>query len=447
MNQQSRNIVYLSDTSGTGLWRRIFQSTALNSISQGTNVSITTTQVPILDQKYYQGMASITCQRWINDQQRDLFCKFFKPIMDANSGWLVYEIDDNMSDQCIPKYNRGRAAFEGAQVQSNIKQMLNTADFVTVTTDYIKKFYHEHYGVPYENLIAVPNLLPKWWFGDKYDPDKKIEQFKKYKAKPRIGIVSSLSHYNIDNVMQDKDGLAARKKKLPDGREVWVNEHGKEVPEADLEKITDDFDDIVDCVKSTAKDFQWVFFGYCPPQIKDLANKKIVEVYGGVPLMNYALTFNQLQLQAVVAPIKKTEFNFCKSHIKTMECAALGIPLFATNCLPYDRVMDKAFLFDTSDELKDKLTKLKFQTVNQYRSNIEKQWRWLNSPCDEGDFHLNNYWLEDNLSNVWIPIFKMRQKGLKVSYKNFAEQYNKMKEEQTKKTLFVSESGKARITL
>ena len=101
----------------------------------------------------------------------------------------------------------------------------------------------------------MPNLLPKWWFGDKYDPDKKIEQFKKYKAKPRIGIVSSLSHYNIDNVMQDKDGLAARKKKLPDGREVWVNEHGKEVPEADLEKITDDFDDIVDCVKSTAKDF------------------------------------------------------------------------------------------------------------------------------------------------------------------------------------------------
>jgi hypothetical protein len=103
--------------------------------------------------------------------------------------------------------------------------MLNTADFVTVTTDYIKNFYHKHYGVPYENIIAIPNLLPRFWFDDKYDVDKKIEQFKKNKAKPRIGIVSSLSHYNIDNVMEDKNGLATRKKQKPDGTHIWVNEH------------------------------------------------------------------------------------------------------------------------------------------------------------------------------------------------------------------------------
>jgi hypothetical protein len=60
--------------------------------------------------------------------------------------------------------------------------MLNTADFVTVTTDYIKNFYHKHYNVPYENIIAIPNLLPRFWFDDKYDVDKKVEQFKKNKA-------------------------------------------------------------------------------------------------------------------------------------------------------------------------------------------------------------------------------------------------------------------------
>lgn len=445
--QQSRNIVYMSDNSGTGLWRRIFQSDTINALGQHFNTSITTTQFPILDQKYYQGMTSITCQRWINDQQRDLFCKFFKPLMDGMSGWLIYEIDDNMSDQCIPKFNRGRAAFEGEKVQSNIKQMLNTADFVTVTTDYIKNFYHNHYGVPLENIIAVPNLLPKWWFGDKYDPDKKVEQFKRFKAKPRIGIVSSLSHYNIDKVMEDKNGLATRKKKKPDGTEVWLNEKNQEVPESEIHQITDDFDDIAECVRATVKDFQWVMFGYCPPQIEDLAKKKLIEVHGGVPLMNYAIVFNQLQLQAVVSPIKKMEFNYCKSHIKTMECAALGVPLFATNCLPYDRVMDKSQLFDTASELKDKLVKLKFQTVNNYKSMIEKQWKWLNSPCDEGDFHLNNYWLEDNIQNVWLPIFKMRQKGLNISLKNFIQQYEKRKEDEKKRTIFVSESGKAKVTL
>ena len=133
--------------------------------------------------------------------------------------------------------------------------MLNTADFVTVTTDYIKKFYHEHYGVPLENIIAVPNLLPKWWFGDRYDVDAKLKQFSTFKAKPRIGIVSSLSHYNVDNVMEDKNGLAARKRKKPDGTDIWINEDNQEVDEAELSKITDDFDDIAKCVRETVKDF------------------------------------------------------------------------------------------------------------------------------------------------------------------------------------------------
>ena len=447
MNQLSRNIVYCADRGGTGIWRRIFQADAVNSIGQSINVAVTCTQEPIIDQKYYQGMTSITCQRWINDQQRDLFCKFFKPLMDASSGWLIYEIDDNMSDQFIPKYNRGRAAFEGEQIQSNIKQMLNTADFVTVTTDYIKNFYHKHYGVPYENIIAVPNLLPRFWFDDKYDVDKKVEQFKKNKAKPRIGIVSSLSHYNIDNVMEDKNGLAARKKQKPDGTHIWVNEHNQEVPESDLQKITDDLDDIVECVRSTVNDFQWVFFGYCPPQIRDLADARKVEVHGGVPLLNYASTFYKLGLQAVIAPIKKTEFNFCKSHIKTMECAALGVPLYATNCLPYNRVMPTDRLFNDSTELKEKLLKLKFMSVGSYKSIIEQQWKWLNSPCHEGDFDINNYWLEDNLNNVWIPLFKLRQKGFRMSLSNFAMQYNKRKEDEAKRTIFKSESGEAKITL
>ena len=392
-------------------------------------------------------MTSITVQRWISDQQRDMFCRFFKPLMDANSGWLIYEIDDNMSDQCIPKFNRGRSAFEGEKIQSNIRTMLNIADFVTVTTDYIKNFYHEHYGVPLENIIAVPNLLPKWWFGDRYDPEKKLKQFSKFKAKPRIGIVSSLSHYNIDNVMEDKNGMAARKKKKPDGTEVWVTEDRREVDESELHKIVDDFDGIAQCVRDTVKDFQWVFFGYCPPQIKDLADKKLVEVYGGIPLLNYASMLDNLQLQAIVAPINKTKFNFCKSHIKTMEASAIGVPLFATNCLPYNRVMPKEQLFDTSDELKEKLIKLKWASAHVYRDIIERQWAWLNAPCIEGDFQLRNYWLEDNIQNVWLPIFKMRQKGLRLSLSNFMKQYDKRKEDEARRLLFKSESGKAKVTL
>jgi hypothetical protein len=39
-----------------------------------------------------------------------------------------------------------------------------------------------------------------------------------------------------------------------------------------------------------------VFFGYCPPQIRDLADARKVEVHGGVPLLNYASAFYKLGL-------------------------------------------------------------------------------------------------------------------------------------------------------
>lgn len=133
--------------------------------------------------------------------------------------------------------------------------MLNAVDFVTVTTDYLKDFYHRHYGVPLENIIAIPNLLPKWWFGDRYDPEKKIQQYSRFKARPRIGIVSSLSHYNIDNVRVDKSGKAARLKKQPDGSEAWINEDNQVVPENETTLIRDDFDEVCDCIRSTANDF------------------------------------------------------------------------------------------------------------------------------------------------------------------------------------------------
>ena len=445
--QQFRNIVYLADTSGTGLWRRIFQANAINGIANQLNTSITTTQTPIIDQNYYHGVSSVTVQRWINDTHCNLFLKFLKPLMDANSGWLVYEIDDNMAAQHIPKFNRGRAAFESPQVQENIRLMLNAADFVTVTTDYLKNFYHQHYGIPLENIIAIPNLLPKWWFGDRYDPEKKLKQFSQFKAKPRIGIVSSLSHYNIDKVRVDKSGKAARLKKQPDGSEVWVNEDNQVVPEDQTTLINDDFDEVCDCIRSTINDFQWVLFGHCPPKIVDLAKKGKIEVHGGVPLLNYASKLENLQLQAIVAPIADIEFNRCKSFIKTMECAAIGVPLFASNYEPYKRVMPKEQLFTTGEELKQHLLKLKFGSSGVYKSIIEKQWKWLNSPCQEGDFWLKNFWLEDNLNEVWVPLFRLKTKTLHVSLDSFVKQFETRKRIEAEKVIKKSESGEAVITM
>ena len=317
--------------------------------------------------------------------------------------------------------------------------MLNAADFVTVTTDYLRQAYHDFYGVPLENIVAVPNLLPRYLFGDRYDAKKKVEQFGRFKARPRVGIVSSLSHYNIDGVREDAKGRACRKQKRPEGTEAWVNEAKEEVPESETREIVDDIDAILDCIRSTADDVQWVFFGYCPKKLEDLAKAGKIEVHGGVPIMNYASKFDSLNLQMVVAAINPIGFNFCKSFIKTMECAALGVPCLATRCLPYTRVMRDSQLFSTGDELKSRIMDLKFASSGKYEKIIEQQWKWLNSETDEGDFHLRNFWLEDNIS-VHTDMFRLRQKTIPVSLDFFVRQYEQRRKADDENAIFRNEN-------
>lgn len=305
-----RNLVYCADVGGTGFWRHIQQILALNCMQRETGIVNTFTQQIVTDPRYYVGMNSVTVQRWISDQHRNVFEKLLRPVTRQTHTALIYAIDDAMHYDEIPLYNRGRKGFASDKIQDNIKYMLNESDFVVVTTKHIKEYYHRKYGVPLERIIAVPNLLPRWWYGDRYDPVKKIAQFQHFKSKPRIGIISSLSHYNIEN---EKD------------------ENGN--------PVKDDFDEIADVVRETVNDFQWVIVGYAPPQIIDLVRDNKVLCYPTVPILQYPSAIENLALQAVVAPLKDIEFNNCKSHIKYMECAASGIPLFASNCTPYKEVM------------------------------------------------------------------------------------------------------------
>ena len=92
-----------------------------------------------------------------------------------------------------------------------------------------------------------------------------------------------------------------------------------------------------------------------------------------------------------------------------MECCASGIPLFASNILPYKGVMPEKQLFSTQEELKDKLMELKFCSNGAYGKCIEAQWKWLNSPRIDGDFKLNSSWMEENLG-VWMSLYQLNNK-------------------------------------
>ena len=119
-----------------------------NCIQQNINVQNTYTQTPVFDPKYYSGITSVTIQRWISDQQREIVERLLRPVTEQNRSWLIYAIDDAMHYDDIPLFNRGRQAFASDKIQDNIRFMLNISDFVVVTTDYIKNYYHNKYGVP-----------------------------------------------------------------------------------------------------------------------------------------------------------------------------------------------------------------------------------------------------------------------------------------------------------
>lgn len=122
-----------------------------------------------------------------------------------------------------------------------------------------------------------------------------------------------------------------------------------------------------------------------------------------------------------------------------MECAVLGIPCFATDCLPYSRVMPKDQLFSDSGQLKQMLQKLKFASAGAYRSMVDRQWKWFHTPCREGDFQIKNFWLEDNLG-IWIDLCRIRPKTAVFSITNAMKQYADRKKADAEKTIFKNEN-------
>lgn len=61
-------------------------------------------------------------------------------------------------------------------------------------------------------------------------------------------------------------------------------------------------------------------------------------------------------------------------------------------------------------------------SAGAYRGMIEQQWKWFHTPCKEGDFHIKNFWLEDNLG-IWVDLCRIRQKSATFSMSGITQQY------------------------
>ena len=79
-NEIVRNVVYLADTGGCGFWRRVAPITTLNCVSYELKMLNTYTSEPITQPSWYEGLRSVTIQRWLSDNQLEFVQHFLKPL-------------------------------------------------------------------------------------------------------------------------------------------------------------------------------------------------------------------------------------------------------------------------------------------------------------------------------------------------------------------------------
>lgn len=84
-------------------------------------------------------------------------------------------------------------------------------------------------------------------------------------------------------------------------------------------------------VAELADEVEWVFFGMC---LEDM-RPQLTEFHKGVPFSDYPRTLAELGLDLAIAPLEPNLFNECKSNLRLLEYGALGIPVIATDILPY----------------------------------------------------------------------------------------------------------------
>ncbi len=94
---------------------------------------------------------------------------------------------------------------------------------------------------------------------------------------------------------------------------------------------TGDLELIVDVVRDTADEVDWVFFGLCPDALKPLVR----EFHPGVPLDQYPAKLASLDLDLAVAPLEDNAFNEAKSHLRLLEYGVLGYPVICSDLTPY----------------------------------------------------------------------------------------------------------------
>ncbi len=362
-----KTVLIPADSTGCSHYRMIFPAMVIKSMFK--DILYIETYKYILDKDFYNGIKNVMVQRHVSEGQLKSL-EMLKLLSLQYNFWLTYNIDDVVSPDDIPKYNRSHKIYKELIKNETIKKSMDLCDFIVVTTDDLKNYYMNKFQQNPNKFIIIPNFLPRWWVGECYNLDKISHLYDKHKNKPRILFTSSSAHYDMD------------------GSNNYI----------------DDFTHINDFIIRNIDKYQFVFIGgLIPKQLEPYKDK--LEIYPGYDILNFIREVNSKECQLIIAPLQNNIFNICKSNIKLIEGWALGIPVIAQNLPNYSKYTD--LIFNDSNDLETVVEDV-LSNKNKYL-DIVKNCRNI---VDFGDENQpNGYWLEKNI-NYWFPLFNMQNKSL-----------------------------------
>jgi glycosyltransferase involved in cell wall biosynthesis len=366
------------DDCACGFYRMHFPANCLKTILGGNyKFNFLESENPILDHRFYQHHQPrvIRIQRWFLPGHAQIVKQFLKPMCDQMGIWLVYEIDDVLLFDEIPKYNLARKHFDPAIIGNSIKEIFDACDLITVTTQELKDIYVEHLQQDPNKFFVIPNYLPRWWIGESFNLDIAAAQWKAQHQKPHIGFACSTNHFDVDNA---NGGV-------------------------------DDFTEIMPWIKKNLNKYQFIFVGGCPKQLEEEAKKGIVQMQSPSDLLNYPREVRLRRIDLLVAPLINSRFNQCKSNIKWLEMSALGIPMIGQNICTYNKYTDQ--VFDNADDIENWIDRLFFRK-DSFDRTMELITR--NRKIVDGNETNTGYWLERNIKSYY-DLYTIPQKAVSIN--------------------------------
>ena len=259
-------VVHPADNGGCGFYRLHLPATAVNRYL-GIPVEVYTLINFDAFKLRSKNVTHVIMQRQTEPIQAEVV-KAYKNI-DIQ---VVHDLDDMLWN--APVYNAYRKIYNKSR-NDTLTWIMKNANHITVSTEPLAEECKQRFGrLP----TVVPNLLPIY---------KTVRVQERTNKKLRVGWAGSTTHSH-------------------------------------------DLLSLEYAIKSTQDKYQWVFMGYCPPELMPF-----VEFHPGVAVQHYLDSLAHLNIDVALAPLEVNRFNECKSNLKLLEFGLIGKPVVTTDIYPY----------------------------------------------------------------------------------------------------------------